>query len=131
MTASLTRTASAPASSARTTIGSAPLVSATNSVDSPGPEPPMASPTACAPSTRNSRSRSRNARFLSLTASAIRGLRTDVMTGPLTAWPGRLLRGPSNDLDQIAEGLWVVDRDVGEDLAVELHARLLQPVHER
>src|ERR687897_2585943 len=111
-----------------------------------------ASPTACAPSTRKLRSRSRKARFFRRSAAATRSFRIEVITrspGPnrcrreilagrsgATGSRGRVSgtrlrsggeRVPGR-LNELRERRGVVHGEVGERLAVQLDAGALKPV---
>src|SRR5918999_1056856 len=122
---------STPASTARPMIGSSRSRAVWKRISRDAAA--AASPTAWAPSTRNRASFSRIARFLRRTARAtFRFLREVITARPLGGGSGRVLgaAGASGRLDQRGEGLRVAHREVGQDLAVELHPRLLQAVHE-
>src|SRR5918994_6474594 len=111
-----------------------------------------ASPTACAPSTRKHRSRSRKARFFRRSAAVTRSFRIEVITR--SPGPNRCRRGilagrscaigsrryvsgtpPSSGgervpgrLHELRERRRVVDGEVGERLAIQLDAGALQPM---
>src|SRR5262245_45615404 len=145
MTGPAAWTMSTPRSRAR--IASSCSSSSTNSVSIAIGAASSASRTPWAPSTRNRRSSSRNARFRSRAAAATFGFLVLEITRPpgapvvrsldprgrgtaMRSGGGRLGERVLGLLHERAERRGIVDRQVGEHLAVEFDAGDLQPVHE-
>src|SRR3954447_4798275 len=128
-------------------IASSCSSSSTNNVSIAGGSAASASRMPCAPSTRNRRSSSRNARLRSRAAAATFGFLVLEITRPPGAPVersvdprdrGTIVRSGGRRLGKRVLGLLhqggergrVVDREVGKHLAVELDPGVLEPVHE-